>query len=64
LLAWFESIWMLLSIATVKDFVIRQFDVKTAFLHGDLNETIFMIQPEGFDDGTDGVCLLCKSFMV
>ncbi|CAL8169089.1 unnamed protein product [Prunus armeniaca] len=29
---------------------IEQMHVKTAFLHGDLEETIFMAQPEGWDD--------------
>lgn len=57
----FESIRMILSIAAVKNFVLRQFDVTAAFLYGDLDETIFMVQPENFDDGSGRVCRLRKS---
>ena len=32
------------------DLELEQMDVKTAFLHGDLNETIYMAQPEGFKE--------------
>ena len=39
-----------------------EMDVKTAFLHGDLEETIFMKQPDGFEEGdSNKVCLLKKS---
>lgn len=37
------------------------FDVKTAFLNGELKEEIFMKQAEGLDDVSGRVCKLLKS---
>eukprot|EP00253_Pinus_taeda_P010519 PITA_10519 len=42
------SIRLLLSVAAAFDFEVEQMDVKRAFLHGDLEEEIYMKQPEGF----------------
>ncbi|GBN29683.1 Retrovirus-related Pol polyprotein from transposon TNT 1-94 [Araneus ventricosus] len=36
-------------------------DVKTAFLNGDLDEVVYMSQPQGYGDGTRKVCKLNKS---
>ena len=36
------SIWMVLSIAASMDLDIKQMDVKMAFLHGDLEQEIYM----------------------
>nr|AAT44257.1 putative polyprotein [Oryza sativa Japonica Group] len=43
-----SSIRTLLSIVAVHDYELEQMDVKTAFLHGELEEDIYMEQPEGF----------------
>ena len=42
------SIIFLLSISDAFDLEVEQMDVKTTFLHGDLEEEIYMKQPEGF----------------
>jgi hypothetical protein len=42
------SIRFLLSIVVAFDLEVEQMDVKTTFLHGDLEEEIYMKQPEGF----------------
>ena len=39
---------MLIAIAALHNLEIHQMDVKTAFLNGDLNEEIYMDQPERF----------------
>jgi hypothetical protein len=52
-----------LSIATSRQWPIHQLDVKNAFLHGHLDETVYYQQPPGFVDPAlpDHVCLLQKS---
>lgn len=55
------SIRLMLSYAATEKMKLVAFDVKTAFLHGKLEEVIYMRQPEGFDDGTNHVCELEKS---
>lgn len=42
-----SSIGMVLGFATSLNLKLEQLDVKTAFLHGDLKENIYMEQPEG-----------------
>ena len=48
LVAMLKSIRILLSIATHYDYEIWQMDVKIAFLNGNLEEEIYMMQPECF----------------
>ncbi|PKI56506.1 hypothetical protein CRG98_023144 [Punica granatum] len=43
-----SSIRVVLALAANLNLEIEQLDVKTAFLHGDLEEEIYMEQPEGF----------------
>jgi hypothetical protein len=42
------SIRTILALVAHYDMVLEQMDVKIAFLHGDLEEQIYMEQPEGF----------------
>ncbi|KAA0055676.1 retrovirus-related pol polyprotein from transposon tnt 1-94 [Cucumis melo var. makuwa] len=46
--AMLKSIQILLSIVAYFDYEVWQMDVKTAFLNENLEETIYMQQPEGF----------------
>ncbi|GJY19058.1 retrotransposon protein, putative, ty1-copia subclass [Tanacetum coccineum] len=56
------SIRVILSLTACEDYELEQLDVKMAFLHGILEETIYMRQPPGFEEGTGNkVCLLKKS---
>ncbi|PKI36255.1 hypothetical protein CRG98_043367 [Punica granatum] len=54
---------MILAIAALRNLEVQQIDVKTAFLNGDLDEEIYMEQPEGFVTlGKEKkVCKLVKS---
>ena len=57
----FETIRSTLAVVAQKNWIFRQFDIKTAFLNGEIDEEIYMHQPDGFTDGTGRVCRLIKS---
>ncbi|GKF12211.1 retrotransposon protein, putative, ty1-copia subclass [Tanacetum coccineum] len=54
------SIRVILALTACKDYELEQLDVKTAFLHGNLEEVIYMRQPPGYEQGNK-ICLLKKS---
>uniref|UniRef100_A0A2N9H5D4 Reverse transcriptase Ty1/copia-type domain-containing protein n=1 Tax=Fagus sylvatica TaxID=28930 RepID=A0A2N9H5D4_FAGSY len=57
------SIRVLIALASIYKLVVHQMDVKTAFLNGDLDEEVYMDQPEGFvlPGSEKKVCKLVKS---
>jgi transposase InsO family protein len=57
----YESIRILLSISAQHNWEIKQLDIKTAFLYGDLDEDIFMEVPEGVQAPPKKICKLNKS---
>lgn len=57
----FTSFRLICSMAALENLQLSQFDVKTAFLYGQLTEETYMKQPVGYEDGSKRVCLLRKS---
>ena len=57
------TIRVVLAMCAAFDLHLEQLDVKTTFLHGELKEKIYMLQPEGFEEqGKENlVCRLTKS---
>ena len=48
------TLYLILALAAKHDLVLGQIDIKTAFLNGDLDETIYMRPPEGFPTSEPG----------
>lgn len=57
----YTSIRILMAIAARENLEIEQMDAVTAFLQGDIEEELYMKQPECFDDGSGRVCRLNKA---
>jgi hypothetical protein len=57
------TIRLILSIAVSRGWSLRQLDVTNAFLHGELEEEVYMYQPPGYEDKTkpNYVCKLDKA---
>jgi hypothetical protein len=51
----------LLALVAQFDLELHSLDVKTAFLNGVLDETVYIKQPPGYNDGTNKICLLHRA---
>ncbi|GJT76774.1 zinc finger, CCHC-type containing protein [Tanacetum coccineum] len=61
-----STIRLLIAMAPILNIIIHQMDVKTGFLNGDLEEEVYMNQPQGFimSGNENKVCKLMKSLYV
>ena len=56
-----KTIRIILTIALSKQWPIHQIDINNAFLYGDLQESVYMLQPPGFNNDPTLVCKLHKA---
>ncbi|GKE51844.1 retrovirus-related pol polyprotein from transposon TNT 1-94, partial [Tanacetum coccineum] len=49
----FDTVRIILALAAQKQWKVFQFDVKSAFLNGDLHEEVYVSQPPGFENSDD-----------
>jgi hypothetical protein len=56
-----ETMRAIITLAPTQKLLMRQMNVKGAYLNGRLKERVYMLQPEGFNDATGCVCLLIKT---
>ena len=56
-----DVLWLILAMAVIKGWDMQQLDIKSAYLHGKLEETIFMTQPPEFEAYPRLVCRLIQS---
>ncbi|KAH9763606.1 retrovirus-related pol polyprotein from transposon RE1 [Citrus sinensis] len=56
-----STVRVILSLAVMQSWNVRQIDVNNAFLNGDLTEDVYMHQPEGFVSQGGCVCKLNKA---
>ena len=57
----FTTIRTMLATAAIRNYRVCQLDISTAYLHADIEEEIYMEQPEGYEvTGENGEYLVCK----
>jgi hypothetical protein len=58
----YKSLRLLLALAAIKDWEVKQMDVQTAFLNAEIKEEVYMQQPQGFSNGDKNIaCKLIKT---
>ena len=61
LIAKLPTVRVRIALATTKGWPIHQLDINNAFLHGTLDEEVYIIPPEGYEKAKGKVCKLNKS---
>ena len=56
-----HTVRTLVVVAAVRGWALSQLDVKNAFLHGDLQEEVYMTPPPGFQVPLGTVCRLRRA---
>ncbi|RZB63650.1 GDSL esterase/lipase isoform C [Glycine soja] len=57
-----DSLHIILALIAHFDLQLQQVDVKTSFLNGDLEEEVYMKQPEGFSSSSDDILLVANDW--